>query len=138
MKLKSLINVLMAALTFFTPFTALGNLVKDSAESAAERDAESDVNTNLWVATGGILGVAGSCVLGSAAVAAAYVYQPIPPAERLIGRAPEYVIYYTDAYRSTTRSLRLSASAKGAIGGSLVFFLLGTLKIRPWADFVLW
>ncbi len=46
MKLKSLINVLMAALTFFTPFTALGNLVKDSAEAAAERDAESDVNTH--------------------------------------------------------------------------------------------
>jgi len=115
--LKSLITVLMAALTFFTPFTALGSLVKDSAEAAAEQAAETDVNTSLWLAPGGILGGAGSCVLGPAAVTGAYVYQPIPPAERLIGRSPEYIIYYTDAYRSTARRLRLSVSTKGAIGG---------------------
>jgi len=38
--LKSLIAVLMAALTFFTPFTALGSLVKDSAEASAEQAAK--------------------------------------------------------------------------------------------------
>lgn len=138
MKFKPLITVLMAALTFFTPFIAFGSSVKDSAEAAAERDAEVDVNTSLWLATGGILGVAGNCVLGSAAVGAAYVYQPVPPAERLLGKSVEYIDFYTDTYKSTTRNLRVIAAFKGAAGGSLVFFLLGTFKIKPWRDFILW
>ena len=138
MKLKLLLTVLMAALTFFTPFIAFGNSVKNSAEAAAERDAEVDVNTSLWLATGGILGVAGNCVLGSAAVGAAYVYQPVPPAERLLGKSAEYINFYTDTYKSTARNLRLIAAFKGTAGGSLVFFLLGTFKIKPWSDFIIW
>ena len=45
----------------------------------AELDAEDDVNTALWLAAGGILGTAGSCLLGSIAMGGAYIYQPVPP-----------------------------------------------------------
>ena len=108
------------------------------AKTDAEFDAEDDVNTTLWLAAGGILGTAGSCLLGSVAVGGAYVYQPVPPADRLLGKSVAYVDFYTDAYKARLRNLQLVAATKGALGGSAVFFLLGTLKIKPWSRFVIW
>ena len=114
------------------------NTVALDAKSDAEYDAEDDVNTTLWLAAGGILGVAGNLPLGAVAVGGAYFYQPIPPAERLLGKPAAYVSAYTDAYKASSRNLRLSAAAKGALGGATVFCLLGMIKIKPWADFVVW
>ena len=114
------------------------NSVALQAKSDAEYDAEDDVNTTLWLSAGGILGVAGTCLLGAFAVGGAYVYQPVPPADRLLGKSAEYVNFYVDAYKARMRRLQLVAATKGALGGSAVFFLLGTLNIRPWSDFVIW
>ena len=114
------------------------NSVALDAKTAAEYDAEDDVNTTLWLVTGGILGTAGSCLLGSLAIGGAYVYQPVPPAERLLGKPAEYVSFYTDAYKARIRRFQLGAAAKGSAGGTAVFFLLGTLKVKPWANFVIW
>ena len=114
------------------------NSVALDAKSDAEYDAEDDVNTTLWIAAGGILGVVGNLPLGAAAVGGAYLYQPVPPADRLLGKSAEYVSIYTDAYKARARSLRLTAATKGALGGATVFCLLGMLNIKPWADFVVW
>ena len=108
------------------------------AKADAEYDAEDDVNTTVWLSAGGILGVAGTCLLGTVAIGGAYVYQPVPPADRLLGKSAEYVNFYTDAYKARMRRLQLVAATKGALGGSAVFFLLGTLNIKPWSDFVIW
>ena len=104
----------------------------------AEYDAENDVNTPLWLVAGGLLGTAGSCLLGSVAMGGAYLYQPVPPAERLLGKSITYVDFYTKAYKARLRRLQVVAATKGALGGTAVFFLLGTLQIKPWADFVIW
>ena len=119
-------------------FAQQRNTVALDAKTDAEYDAEDDVNAALWLAAGGVLGIAGNCLLGSLAVGGAYVYQPVPPAERLLGKSAEYVSFYTDAYKARMRRLQLVAATKGAAGGAAVFFLLGTLKIKPWADFILW
>jgi len=108
------------------------------AKADAEYDAEDDVNTAVWLSAGGILGVVGTCLLGAVAVGGAYVYQPVPPVDRLLGKSAEYVNFYTDAYKARMRRLQLVAVTKGALGGSAVFFLLGTLNIKPWSDFVIW
>ncbi len=108
------------------------------AKADAEYDAEDDVNTALWLSAGGVLGVAGTCLLGALAVGGAYLYQPVPPADRLLGKSAEYVNFYTDAYKARMRRLQLVAATKGALGGSAAFFLLGTLNIKPWSDFILW
>ena len=109
-----------------------------NAKSDAEFDAEEDINTTVWLAAGGILGVAGNLPLGIVAIGGAYVYQPVPPAERLLGKPADYVSIYTDAYKARARRLQLGAAAQGALGGSAAFCLLGVLKIKPWADFVFW
>ena len=115
------------------------NTVILGAKSDAEFDAEEDINTTLWLATGGILGVVGNLPLGLVAMGGAYLYQPIPPVERLLGKPADYVSIYTDAYKARARSLQLEAAGKGALGGSAAFCLLGmVLNIKPWADWVFW
>ena len=115
------------------------NTVILGAKSDAEFDAEEDINTSLWLAAGGILGVAGNLPLGIVAMGGAYLYQPIPPVERLLGKPADYVSIYTDAYRARARRLQLEAAGKGALGGSAAFCLLGmVLNIKPWADWVFW
>ena len=132
--------VLMLGLGLNVPFRCLAqqDSVALKAKVDAEYDAEDDVNTALWLVAGGILGTAGSCLLGTIAIGGAYVYQPVPSAERLLGKSAEYVNFYTDAYKARIRRLQLVAATKGAAGGTAVFFLLGTLNIRPWSDFVIW
>ena len=132
--------VLMSVLSLNVPLQCFAqrNTVALDAKTDAEYDAEDDVNTALWLAAGGVLGIAGNCLLGSLAVGGAYVYQPVPPAERLLGKPAAYVSFYTDAYKARMRRLQLVAATKGAAGGAAVFFLLGTLNIKPWSDFVIW
>ncbi len=132
--------ILMSILSFSFPLQAIAqqDTTFVDAKTAAEYDAEDDVNTAIWLAAGGVLGVVGNLPLGAVAIGGAYVYQPVPPAERLLGKSAEYVTVYTDAYKAKSRSLRLIAAGKGALGGSAVFCMLGLVKIKPWADFVLW
>ncbi len=132
--------VLMSGLIVNFPLQAIAqqSTTFTDARTAAEYDAEDDVNTAVWLAAGGILGVAGNLPLGAIAIGGAYVYQPVPPADRLLGKSAEYITIYTDTYKAKTRNLRLSAAAKGALGGAAVFCLLGVVKIRPWADYTFW
>ena len=132
--------VLMSGLSLNFPGQAIAqqHTTAADARTAAEYDAEDDVNTTVWLAAGGVLGVAGNLPLGAIAVGGAYVYQPVPPPDRLLGKPAEYVTVYTDTYKARSRNLRLSAAAKGALGGAAVFCLLGVIKIRPWADYTFW
>ena len=115
------------------------NRVILAAKSDAEFDAEEDINTTVWLAAGGILGLAGNLPLGVVAMGGAYIYQPVPPVERLLGKPADYVSIYTDAYKARARRLQLEAAGKGALGGSAAFCLLGmVLNIKPWADWVFW
>ena len=60
-----------------------------------------------------------------------YNYQPPPPPKRLIGKSPEYVEFYTDAYKSQTRSLRTKLAAAGAATGCGLM-ILGCLVSVDW------
>ena len=62
--------------------------------------------------TGGCVGCAVGLILPIRAI---YKYQSPPPPERLIGKSPEYVEFYTDAYIAKSRSLRIKWAAAGAI-----------------------
>ena len=61
---------------------------------------------------GGCVGCAVGLILPMRAI---YKYQSPPPPERLIGKSPEYVEFYTDAYMAKSRSLRIKWAAVGAI-----------------------
>ncbi len=64
----------------------------------------------------------------TAAVSAAGVFSllfryairpPYPPPERLIGKSPEYVTFYADAYRARMRSYQMKSVVAGALFGCL-------------------
>ena len=82
------------------------------AHLTAEEDAESDARKTRWV----FIGIFGN-ILG---VLIASVYEPTPPASRLLGRSPEYAALYTDSYKIKSRSIQVRHSV---IGIALVFAL---------------
>ena len=117
--------------------------VRLEAKTAAERDASSDINKPLWFCMGiciPCIGVPIGAISGSIASSMinqpeqvgefigpvvgilvpfmmTYHYQSHPPSKRLIGKSPEYVIFYTNAYRKRAQSLRIKSTAIGAATG---------------------
>lgn len=149
--------LLMAMLIFSTPMLlyAQQSAVMLEAKTAAEKDAERDVNKLAWFAAGlvggtliGFAGAIGGCLIGGeidppsgsgllytdtisdgqiigtlvGAVVGASIplvgislYKPNVPPDRFIGKSPEYIDHYTDAYRKKARSIRTGAAASGII-----------------------
>ena len=116
-KLKNsfqILALLMAGLMFSMPFvtSAQQNSLQAEAIVAAERDAQADVNRGLWFL--------GGC-LGSAVVPMiAYVVELPPSVTRLLGKSPEYVVFYTDAYKAKAKTLRGESALGGCIVNALV------------------
>ena len=90
------------------------------ARVAAERDAEADTNQVLWIGGNFLLGLVGGCVLGLVGLFGVHLYEPQVPASRLMGKSPEYVMFYTDAYKAKSRDLRSRSAFIGCLGGSVV------------------
>ena len=74
---------------------------------AGEQAARANTNGTLWLAAGCLGGILGLIV--------AYVYEPNPPATMLLGKSPEYVAAYTDAYKTTAKSVQSSKAITGCI-----------------------
>ena len=89
------------------------------AKLEAKRDADADVNLIQWRLMGLCGGLIGGCLLGSVMVASAYTQVPKLPAERFIGKSPEYVLTYTDTYESRTRKLQTENTVGGCLAGSV-------------------
>lgn len=117
-----LFSLIMALLIFSMPLLvcAQQNPVVLQARLAAQRDAEAVVNQLNWRLFGfGMAFIGGGCLLGTLSVASAYTHRPTPPQGRLIGKSPEYILAYTDAYESKTRRLQVESAAIGCIAGSV-------------------
>lgn len=133
--------------------------VRLAAIAAAELDASSDINKLACVGIGaGAALVGGWCgalfvgdsyvspswpevvtIIGGlaggtgilSALIGSYIYLPNPPPEKLIGKSPEYVMFYADAYRAKTQSLRVASVFTGtAIGCGGTILLLGPLSVN--------
>ncbi|MXV82341.1 hypothetical protein F4Z98_03125 [Candidatus Poribacteria bacterium] len=102
------------------------------ANLAARTDADADVNLLHWRLIGLSGGLLGGCLLGSVMVASAYMHMPTPPAERFIGKSPEYVLVYTTAYESRTRKLQVENTAGGCLAGSVAsaFLVMSFINSR--------
>jgi hypothetical protein len=120
------------------------------ALAAAEQDASRDVNKLLWFSagfgsvviigplgayTGDVIGraVNGSEIMGLAGFVVGATsplilidnYDPNPPSERLVGKPPEYIDYYTKTYKSKTKSIRKRSATVGCLfGGCLLGFIV--------------
>ena len=82
--------------------------VAEQAVSDAEKDAAAHLNRTLWFSTGCFFSFAGPVV--------SQWYQPFMPTARVLGKPPEYVAFYYDAYKVKTKKLQFN----WALGGCLV------------------
>ena len=122
--------LLMALLTFGMPFVTLAQQlsVQVEAMNAAQRDAVTHTNQNMWRAFG--------CLGGLFGVAGGYLYEPAPPASALLGKSPEYVAFYTDAYRSKAKSIQTRGAIEGCVASTCVAAAVyGALIILVEEDF---
>ena len=93
------------------------------AQLRAEQDAESDAKKVRWFFIGFFGNIIGALI--------ASIYEPAPPASRLLEKSPEYVALYTDSYRSKSRSIQVRQSVIGLVVPFVLMILwmilLGTL-----------
>lgn len=85
--------------------------LEDVAEQAvkdAEKDAKYHLNPTLWFSTG--------CFLSFVGPVFSQRYQPFMPTGRVLGKSPQYVAFYYDAYKVKTKKLQFN----WALGGCLV------------------
>ena len=81
-------------------------------------------------------GLAGGTGIFSALIGSS-IYLPNPPPERLIGKSPEYIMSYANAYRTKTRSVRITSAVTGtAIGGGCITLSLGSLLVNQIPTYV--
>ena len=114
-KLQSrFIAFILLCLILYSPFVsfALQNSVRVSAIADAERDAASQVNKSLWFF--------GGCLGGILVIILANIHEPYPPASSLLGKSPEYVSFYTDAFRAKARNLQTSQAVRGCAANCIV------------------
>jgi hypothetical protein len=106
--------LLMALLTFGMPFVTLAQQLSVQAEAmnAAQRDAVARTNQNMWRVFG--------CLGGLFAVAGGYLYEPAPPASALLGKSPEYVAFYADAYTSKAKNIQTRGAIEGCVASTCV------------------
>lgn len=112
----------MAVLTFSMPFITFAqqNSLQAEAIVAAERDAQNDVNRGLWFL--------GGCFGGVIGVIIAYGVAPSPPATRLLGKSPEYVAFYTQAYTEKAKKLQTNSALGGCCVSTLYVAIYGVVQ----------
>ena len=84
-----------------------------SVEAQAIRDAEQDaaahLNKTLWFTAGCFFPLAGPLV--------SQWYQPFMPTARVLGKPPEYIGFYYDAYKVKTKKLQYNWALSGCLVG---------------------
>ena len=117
-----ILALLMVVLTFSMPFVTFAqqNSLQMDAIAAAERDAQNDVNRGLWFL--------GGCFGGVIGVIVAYSVEPSPPVTRLLGKSPEYVAFYTQAYAEKAKKLQTNSALGGCCVSTLYVAIYGVIQ----------
>ena len=136
MKIKTTISCtdfLIIVLIFSQPFVIIAqqNSVEIQAKTDAKRDAKTDVNKLLWTGIGcvylygclcitfdEIVSGGSSCFFSSSDPINFISISPRP--ERLLGKSPEYIDFYTNAYKKEVREFRTQWVLIGAGTGCLI------------------
>lgn len=77
------------------------------AHLMAEQEAEFDAKKVSWF----FIGLFGNII----GVLIASIYEPTPPASRLLEKSSEYAALYTDSYKAKGRSIQLRQSLIGLV-----------------------
>jgi hypothetical protein len=90
-----------------------------TAQVDATADAKTAIDGTLWY-------FAGCCIIG---VILAYAIEPSPPATRLLGKSPDYVYAYTDAYKHAGKRIQTSKAWTGCATTVVVYLLIDVIAL---------
>ena len=94
--------------------------VAEQAISDGEKDAVAHLNRTFWFSTGCFFPVIGPIL--------SQRYQPFTPTGRVLGKSPEYVAFYFDAYKVKTRKIQFNWALGGClVGAPTGAYILSTL-----------
>ena len=105
------IATVMSFAVFVTPILAQQDDFT-AGRIAGEQSARANTNGIMWMALG--------CT-GPVGLIIALVYESSPSASQLLGKSPEYVAAYTDAYRETAKHVQTNKALIGFILSGLGF-----------------
>ncbi|MCY4554766.1 MAG: hypothetical protein OXC79_13945 [Candidatus Poribacteria bacterium] len=100
--------------------------VAAQAVKDAEKDAVVHLNRTLWFSTGCFFSLAGPIF--------SQRYQPFMPTARVLGKSPQYVAFYYDAYKVKTKKLQFSWALSGCLIGTPIGAYLFSLLYRSTRD----
>jgi len=112
------IAAVMSLMVFAVPILAQQGDIT-AGRMAGSQAAKANTNGTLWLAVG--------CLGGIVGVAVAYVVDSQPSATMLLGKSPEYVAAYSDAYRATGKSVQTGKAWTGCLLSALVYVGLAVL-----------
>lgn len=118
------IAVLMSLMVFAAPVLAQQGDIT-AGLIAGEQAARSNTSGMLWM----FVGCTGNLVLPGGGVIAAYLYEPTPSATQLLGKSPDYVIAYTDAYKAAAKKVQTRSAWTGCTISALLYAAIIALAI---------
>ena len=96
--------------------------LKMQAIADAQKDVETYINKPMWFVIG--------CMFPLVGLVGPYIYKPPVPAGELVGKSPEYVAYYTDAYQLEMGKMQFRYALNGCIAAGVANCIgLGCLTI---------
>lgn len=114
-----LFALVMAVLIFSMPCVVLSQQTNDAVQAIAQ--AKNDVKEPFgWFAGSFLTSVAFGCLGGSVVIATSQVIPAEAPTYRLMGKSPDYVNAYANAYKKEVKQKRLIHTSTGCIAGSAV------------------
>ena len=87
----------------------------DYMEGLMQGEIEAQGNAR-WIAGGFCCGVTG--ILG------AYIFEPSPPAHLLMGKSTEYVMGFTEGYKTESKKKNAQYAGIGCLGCGVTYFFL--------------
>ena len=100
--------------------------IAEQAVADAEKDAGAHFNRALWFSTGCFFPLIGPIF--------SQRYQPFMPTARVLGKSPQYVAFYYDAYKVKTKKLQFNWALIGCLVGAPIEAYVITLVYRATRD----
>lgn len=123
MKIKTLslvIVLLLVSLSFQTLAQQTGDAVQAIIDAKKDAENIAPQERALWGGAALVTATFFGCIGGSVILGVSFFYKPTPPVEKLIGKSPEYISFYTQTYQREKQMGNQIASAGGCIGGSII------------------
>ncbi len=138
--MKTIAIITIIAMLVVPTITVAQTLTDDEVSQVivdAERDAKSDASFE-WFVGGFLGGFTLGCCGGLTVVALSQAVPATPPVHKLLGKSPEYVDVYADAYIKTKKRSDAEASFSGcclgtaALTATYLFLLPASFRYENW------